>query len=139
MATINADKALQDWARYWSTHDMPRLLALFTDDCIYEDVTLGVANHGKDELTAFATSFFTAFPDFRVELRSRFDAGDWAGVEWSMSGTHEGELMGTPATHKHFSLRGASIFEMQGERIRRCSDYWDFVAFAKQLGLPMPV
>src|SRR4051812_25309582 len=77
MATMAADKALQDWAAHWSSHDMDALLGIFTDDCIYEDVTLGVVNHGKAELTAFARGFFTAFPDFHVELRSRFDAGDW--------------------------------------------------------------
>jgi steroid delta-isomerase-like uncharacterized protein len=136
MATMTADRALQDWATYWSSHDMDALLSIFTEDCIYEDVTLGVVNHGKAELTAFAHGFFTAFPDFHVELRSRFDAGDWASVEWSMSGTHDGDLMGTPPTHKFFSLRGASTFELQGDKIRRCSDYWDFVTFAKQLGLP---
>ena len=45
--------------------------------------------------------------------------------------------MGTPPTHKHFSLWGASVFELAGNKIRRCSDYWDFVTFAKQLGLPL--
>ncbi len=136
MATMAADKALQDWAAYWSAHDIEQLLSIFTDDCIYEDVTLGVVNHGKAELTSFARGFFTAFPDFHVELRSHFDTGEWAAVEWSMSGTHEGDLMGTPPTHKFFSLRGMSAFELQGDKIRRCSDYWDFVTFAKQLGLP---
>jgi steroid delta-isomerase-like uncharacterized protein len=115
---------------------MEGLLGLFTDDCIYEDVTLGVVNHGKSELEVFAKGFFAAFPDLRIELRSRFDSGGWAAVEWSMSGTHEGELMGTPPTHRRFELRGSSVFEIQSGKIRRCSDYWDFVTFSKQLGLP---
>lgn len=139
MATTTTDRALQDWAAHWSSHDMERLLSLFTDDCIYEDVTLGVVNHGKDELTTFAQGFFTAFPDFHVELRSHLDAGEWAAVEWTMSGTHEGDLMGTPPTHKRFSLRGASTFELRDGKIRRCSDYWDFVTFAKQLGLSVSI
>lgn len=136
MATLAADQALQDWATHWSSHDMKKLLSIFTDDCIYEDVTLGVVNHGKGELTAFAQGFFTAFPDFRVELQSHFDTGEEAAVEWSMSGTHEGNLMGTPPIHRHFSLRGMSAFDLRDGKIRRCSDYWDFVTFARQLGLP---
>src|SRR5947209_19624173 len=99
MATTTVTTALEGWAEHWSLHDMERLLSLFTDDCVYEDVTLGLVNHGKSELAAFATGFFTAFPDFHVELLSHFDAGAWAGVEWRMSGTHEGDLMGTPPTH----------------------------------------
>lgn len=139
MATTTADTALEGWAEHWSSHDMAQLLSLFTDDCVYEDVTLGIVNHGKGELAAFATGFFTAFPDFHVELLARFDTGAWAGVEWRMSGTHEGDLMGTPPTHRHFSLRGASTFALHGGKIQRCSDYWDFVTFAKQLGLPVPI
>jgi steroid delta-isomerase-like uncharacterized protein len=135
MAATTTDTALIGWATYWSSHDMDQLLSLFTDDCVYEDVTLGIVNHGKGELTAFAHGFFTAFPDFHVELQSHFDTGEWAAVEWVMSGTHEGDLMGTPPTHKRFSLRGASTFELADGKIRRCSDYWDFAIFAKQLGL----
>jgi len=127
----------QRWAAYWSSHDMDRLLSIFTDDCIYEDVTLGVVNHGKAELVTFAHGFFSAFPDLYVELRSRSDFGDRATVEWSMSGTHEGELMGTPPTHNFFLLRGMSAFELRGDKIQRCADYWDIGTFAKQLGLPM--
>jgi steroid delta-isomerase-like uncharacterized protein len=125
----------QRWAAYWSSHDMDRLLSIFTDDCVYEDVTLGVVNHGKAELAPFARGFFTAFPDLYVEIRSRFNSGDRAAVEWSMSGTHEGDLMGTPPTQNFFLLRGASAFELQGDKIRRCSDYWDIGTFTKQLGL----
>jgi ketosteroid isomerase-like protein len=36
----------------WSSHDIDHLLSLFTDDCIYEDVTFGVVNRGKAELSA---------------------------------------------------------------------------------------
>ncbi len=136
MAAAATDTAIIGWATHWSSHDVEQLLSLFTDDCVYEDVTLGIVNHGKGELTAFAHGFFTAFPDFHVELHSHFDTGEWAAVEWSMSGTHEGDLMGTAPTHKHFALRGASTFELRDGKIRRCSDYWDFVTFAKQLGLP---
>jgi steroid delta-isomerase-like uncharacterized protein len=128
----------QRWAAYWSSHDVERLLGIFTDDCIYEDVTLGVVNHGKAELATFARGFFTAFPDLYVEPRSRIDAGERASVEWSMSGTNEGDLMGNPPTHNFFVLRGMSAFELQGEKIRRCSDYWDIATFFKQLGLPSP-
>jgi hypothetical protein len=40
-----------------------------------------------------------------------------------------------PATGRRVDVRGASIFEFSGERIRRCSDYWDLATFLGQLGL----
>jgi predicted ester cyclase len=52
-----------------------------------------------------------------------------------MRGTHRGDLPGMPATGKQVDVRGASILEFAGDRIRRCSDYWDMATFLKQLGL----
>jgi hypothetical protein len=34
-----------------------------------------------------------------------------------------------PATRRRVAVRGASIFEFSGDRIRRCSDYWDMATF----------
>jgi steroid delta-isomerase-like uncharacterized protein len=130
-----AEQPLVKWAEFWSSHDTGELLSLFTDDCVYEDVTLGVINRGKAELRTFADSWFAACPDLHVDLRSRFAAGEWAAMEWVVSGTQHGDLPGMPATHKSFSVRGASVAQIAGERIRRISDYWDLNTFLKQLGL----
>ncbi len=129
------ERVLEDWIRHWSSHDMDRLLPLFTDDVVYEDVTMGAGNHGKNELRAFGEGFFTAFPDVTFELTSRFATGSQGGVEWVMRGTHRGDMPGMPATNKHAEVRGASIFEFAGDKIRRCSDYWDMATMLKQLGL----
>jgi steroid delta-isomerase-like uncharacterized protein len=136
MATYEVESILDDWATAWSSHDTEKVLALFTDDCIYEDVTFGVVNHGKAELRVFADGTFAAIPDFKVELTTRFIAPNRAAMEWVMSGTHKGDFPGLPATGKPFSsLRGATIVELQGGKIQRCSDYWDSATFMKQVGL----
>jgi steroid delta-isomerase-like uncharacterized protein len=135
MATANADRMFEDWAAAWSLHDGEKLLSLCTDDCVYEDVTMNAVNRGKAEVKAFADATFAAFPDFKIALTSEFTTGNWAGAEWTMSGTHRGDLPGMPATGKSFSVRGATICELQAGRIKRISDYWDMVTFLKQIGL----
>ena len=130
---------LQELATAWSAHDVEKIVSLCTDDCVYEDVTMGAVNRGTSELRRFADAVFGAFPDFRMELTSAFVAGDLAGLEWTMSGTHRGDLPGLPATGKQFSLRGSSICELRDGKIQRNSDYWDMVTFLKQIGLmPTP-
>jgi steroid delta-isomerase-like uncharacterized protein len=53
-----------------------------------------------------------------------------------MSGTHKGDLPGIPATGKRFSsVRGSTILELDGGKIRREADYWDAATFMKQIGL----
>lgn len=126
---------LEAWAMAWSSHDTEKLLSLFTDDCIYEDVTFGVINRGKEELRAFADGVFAGIPDFKVDLTMRFAAGTWAAMEWVMSGTHKGDFPGMPATGKRFSIRGVTILEFQAGKIRRNSDYWDAASVMRQVGL----
>jgi steroid delta-isomerase-like uncharacterized protein len=128
------ERVLEAWAAYWSAHDVDRLLTLFTEDVVYEDVTFGVVNRGTAELRAFAEGVFPAFPDIRFELTSRFVAGDRAGLEWVMTGT-QATLPGQPTVRKPFSVRGATIMELHAGKIRRCTDYWDLATLLKQLGL----
>ncbi len=135
MVSSETERTIENWASAWSSGDVEQVVSLFTDDCVYEDVTFGLVNRGPAELETFARGAFEAFPDFKVQLTSRFVAGRWAGAEWTMSGTHGGDLPGLPATGKSFSIRGATIFELQGSKIRRNSDYWDMATFLKQVGL----
>jgi steroid delta-isomerase-like uncharacterized protein len=125
---------LDQWATAWSSHDLDRVLRLFTDNCIYEDVPTGAINRGKDALGSFAKFFFSVAPDFKIELAKRFETDRWAVGEWTMSGTQKGDMPNLPATGKPFSVRGVTILELEGDKISRCSDYWDMAAFLKQLG-----
>ena len=76
---------LDQWATAWSSHDIDRVLGLFTEDCVYEDVPTGAVNTGKDALRAFASFFFSVAPDFKIELAGRFESDTWAAGEWTMS------------------------------------------------------
>lgn len=134
-AVADQERLIEHWAAHWSAHDMERLLPLFTEDVVYEDITMGAVNRGTSELRAFGEGFFSGFPDVTFELRSSFANGTSGAAEWVMRGTHAGDLPGMPATGKRVEVRGASIFEFAGNKIRRCSDYWDMVTFLKPLGL----
>ena len=123
IASVNDQtRAIEHWAAYWSAHDMERLLPLFTEDVTYEDVTMGVRNRGAAELRAFVEMVFSRVPDLTFELQSTFADGSRGGAEWIMRA-------------KRVEVRGASIFEFAGDKIRRCSDYWDMATYLKQLGL----
>ena len=55
------ERVLDDWARHWSSHDLDHLLALFTDDLVFEDVAQGVVHRGKDGLRALPRESSRAF------------------------------------------------------------------------------
>ena len=140
MPTSDLEQILDDWAMAWSSsdssNDSERVLALFVEECFFEDVTFGVVARGKQELRSFVEGAFAAVPDFKYRLISRFATSQWAVIEWAMSGTHTGDFPGMPATGKRFAaVRGSSILELESGKIRRESDYWDAATFMRQVGL----
>jgi steroid delta-isomerase-like uncharacterized protein len=135
MASADLERTLDEWPAAWSSHDAERVVALFTEDCLFEDVTFAVVTRGKEQLRGFATGAFAAIPDIRFELTGRVAAGEQAAIEWVMAGTHTGDFPGLPATGKPFSVRGSTILELENGKIRRESDYWDAATFMKQVGL----
>jgi len=135
MAMSRVERILSDWATAWSSRDPDKVLSLFSDDCVYEDVTFAAINRGKKELRAFAEGVCAGIPDFTIELTAGFVAGTWGVMEWVMSGTHKGDFPGMPATGKRFSTRGVTILELEAGKIRRNSDYWDAATVMRQVGL----
>jgi steroid delta-isomerase-like uncharacterized protein len=127
-------KVLDAWATAWTSHDIDKVLALFTDDCIYEDVAMGVVNKGQKQLRDFGSNYFATFPDVVLTLQTRFVAGSFGSAEWLMKGTQKGDMPGMPASNKVMSVRGATVYEFQGDKIKRNSDYWDIATMLKQLG-----
>ncbi len=123
----------------WASHDVEKVLFLYSDDCLYQDFALGRTYRGKEELEAFVKLTFVWSSDIQFEVRSAFSSGDWAVSEWIMKGTHTGYTRQLPATGKKFSLYGASVMQVQNDKIIRQSDYWNTAAFLQQVGLmPAP-
>ena len=124
---------IERWAEGWTAHDPELLASIFTDECVYEDVTLGLVHQGLEEIKAFRGGYVSVFPDMAVDEMSHFEVGDTVCLEWTMSGTHEGDLPDLPATHRRFVLRGVSVLTLQGDRFSACRDYWDRSSLLQQL------
>jgi steroid delta-isomerase-like uncharacterized protein len=133
------EKMMNDYVAAWNAHDMERVLSFCTDDIVYEDVPIEKAWRGKKEAKDFVSSTFTNFPDFKIEVKASFGAGDGGAGEWVMSGTFaNSSIPGVPATGKSFSIPGASVIEFREGKINRESMYWNMAAFLQQVGLMPP-
>ena len=131
---------LAAWATAVNSGDVDQVLALYTDDALWEEVAIGLAASGQGEIRAHLDRLYTAVPDFTVDVTNGFVTGDQAVVEWEISGTYSSDFPGLPpAAGQHFSIRGASVFALADGKIRRYTEYWDAYQFLVQLGaLPAP-
>lgn len=133
--SIDAAGVVQEYLAAWNAHDSEALLALFADDCVYEDVALGRLEHGKERVGSLIKSVFADLADFRMDVTSAFGAGDWGATEWTMTGTFvHSTVPGLAATGRSFSVRGATILQLRDGKIRRNSDYLDVPSFLRQTG-----
>jgi steroid delta-isomerase-like uncharacterized protein len=97
------------------------------------------APQGIDGLKDLIASLRTAFPDLSATVDEQVAEGDKVVSRVTMSGTHEGEFMGAPATGKSFTIPGVSIWEViDGQLISEWVS-WDSMSMMQQLGLaPAP-
>ena len=131
---------LAEWLAAFNTGDTDRLLALHTDDALWEEVAIGLAARGPDQIRAHLDNLFAAVPDIAYEATNLVVAGDQVVVEWVVTGTYRNDFPGLPpAAGQPFSFRGASVFELADGKVRRYTEYWDAYGFLVQLGaLPAP-
>ena len=115
----------------WNAHDADRIAAAYSEDIVYEDVAFGAVNRGRTEMHKFAVDILAAVPDMKLEIVSLAVHDGHGTVEWVWSGTDKALFK----TGKHFSVRGASVFEIRGGKIVSNKDYYDVATVMRQLGL----
>jgi steroid delta-isomerase-like uncharacterized protein len=57
-------------------------------------------------------SYFTAFPDMHVSLDELIAEGDAVFLRSTITGTHDGEYKGIPATGRHIASEAAEVFRI---------------------------
>jgi steroid delta-isomerase-like uncharacterized protein len=83
--------------------------------------------------------YLTAIPDLRVTIEDLVAEGDKVAVRRSYEGTHQGELLGIPATDKQLQVGSISIFRLVDGKIAENWEQLDRLALLQQLGvIPAP-
>jgi steroid delta-isomerase-like uncharacterized protein len=121
----------QAWIEAWNSHDPDKVITLFTENAVVEDVTFGAVSRGLAEIRQFAVSSFTAFPDIHFDLVNSTLKGGHGTIEWVFSGTDTGGFGGTG---KPFSVRGVTVMDVHGTQLTRETDYWDLATVLKEIG-----
>src|SRR3954454_340400 len=99
MTRDEMEAAVREGYEAWNNHDAAGTVWLCAPDCDRRDNNREM--HGIEEMKAAAQAYFDAFPDLHLDVVSLYVDGNTVIQEWRSSGTHEGELMGIPATGRH--------------------------------------
>lgn len=90
---------------------------------------------GREGVKATLAMYRTAFPDMHFALEDIIVEGDRVATRYIMTGTHQGEFMGIPATGRRISVGGIDIMRF---RDRKVAERWaqdDSLSMLQQLGV----
>ncbi len=115
-------------------------------DALDKLVAADVVNHelppglppGLDGTKAFLGMFTSAFPDLTFTIEDQIAEGDRVVTRWTSTGTHNGELMGIPATGKQVTITGLDINRFSGGKSVEHWAQFDQMGMMQQLGIVPP-
>jgi steroid delta-isomerase-like uncharacterized protein len=123
----------------WNDHDVDAIVAMHTDDSVFENHTTGDLNVGKEEIGNAIRGIFTVFPDLTFETRRQYIRDGLVVQEWTAHGTHLGKMtragLEVEPTGKGVEYRGMDVIPIEDGKVARKDVYSDGVTLLRQLGL----
>ena len=94
---------------------------------------------GADGLREMVEAYRSALSGLRVTVDQQFTEGDYVATRFTITGTHDGDLMGTPPTGRDVSFTGITISRCENGRIAEEWEIADTMSLLAQIGaLPQP-
>ena len=90
---------------------------------------------GPEGIKQMVAAYRAAFPDIHLEPVSVVADGGTVAAHWSVTGTHQGDLMGIPPTGKAIQIPAIEIFAFAGDKIVEQWVVVDNTAMMQQLGV----
>jgi len=124
-----------------NAQDAKELMSYFSPEV--ERYIPGATLHGHDQVTAFISVFWEAFPDLHFVVTNAVEEGPVVAVRGTMKGTHLG-VFHTPAgdippTGRSINLTFSDDYEVQGGLIVSAHLHLDRLELLEQLGaVPAP-
>lgn len=105
------------------------------DEIVAEDYVLHPEEvRGADGLKEMVQGYRDALSGLRVTIDQQFTDGDYIASRYTVTGTHDGDLMGTPPTGKDVAVTGITISRCEGGRIVEEWELLDTAGLLEQIG-----
>lgn len=99
-----------------NAHDLDAIEQGFAVDAIDHDPAPGQAL-GAVGFRGYFAALFDAFPDLRTDVESTVANDDHVAIAYRLTGTHQGDFLGVPATGRQIRARGMQIARYRNGRI----------------------
>jgi steroid delta-isomerase-like uncharacterized protein len=112
---------------------------LAADDIVDHEEGLPGQPSGKDGVRFFVNALREAFPDVRADIDVTLSDGNLEAAHGTVTGTHQGEFMGIPATNKSVEFEVVDILRVEDGKAVEHWGLTDVMALMQQIGaMPEP-
>ena len=106
------------WVAAWASRQPDRILALCTEDVVWDDPVFPRPVRGRDEARAYLEALFRAFPDLEFALPVEPFApfgGERLALHWDREGTMLGPLAppGSEPTGRRVAFDGVDVLDLR--------------------------
>ncbi len=121
--------------QYWGQGNEALADELFAENLVDHDPPGTDLPAGREGMKQALKAFRSAFPDLKTTAEHVLAEGDTVVLRWTAQATHEGELIGLPATGKQVTLRGIDILRIENGQIAERWAEYDNLGLMQQLGI----
>lgn len=90
---------------------------------------------GPEGFIQFFQAFRTAFPDLNVAVDHMVTDEENVAIAYTVTGTHQGDFLGVPATGRRVSARGVQISRFQNGQVVERWGSSDQLGILQQIGV----
>jgi len=136
-----AEQFSEKYAAAWKSHQPEQVLALMSDDVVYEDSAWpGWEIRGHAGVRAFLEATWRAIPDMKLTLETSAlldPAGPRAARYWHATATNTGrwDPPGLLATGRRISFQGGTFLEFRDGKVCRVRVVYDAAELLRQVGV----
>lgn len=115
--------------------DIDRLVEMFSEDCVFVDVTQPEPSVGRVQFRAYMEETFLGMADFRPDAWTFLAEGDHVAAELVLAGTHTGPCMGHAPTGREVRWLASAFYTLNAahDEVIREVYYYDLESLTRQL------
>lgn len=132
--TTEAEEVVREGIALWEG-DFSKLDLVADSVEVYHPAIPDTELQGRDNFEAFLRSISTAYPDFDVTIDDLVAADDVVMIEWTATGTHEGEFQDIPPTGREVTFTGMGKTRVVDGTMEDIRTYYNRQEVFEQLGL----
>jgi steroid delta-isomerase-like uncharacterized protein len=132
------EKVVRSYYEAMARRDPDAVAAHYADDGVHEVIPLGTFR-GPDAVRSLFREIVSAVPDVETRVERMVADTRGAAVEWRLTGSFNGgPFQGIDPTGKRIELRGLDLLEVEGDKLKRGTVYYDGAEFSRQVGMLPP-